>query len=86
MWVVVYFVPVIFIGAFFLLNLTLAVINSNFSEQHEKNAKQKLEKKLTKKPKLYGTESEEDIPDLLKMTRMGKSEVNAVHEFQKKLM
>jgi hypothetical protein len=25
-WVIIYFVPLVFIGAFFLLNLTLAVI------------------------------------------------------------
>jgi hypothetical protein len=34
-WVIFYFLPVIFIGAFFLLNLTLAVISSNFREKHE---------------------------------------------------
>lgn len=29
-----YFLPLVFIGAFFLLNLTLAVINSKFTEAH----------------------------------------------------
>ena len=29
---VVFFVPLVFIGAFFLLNLTLAVIKSKFSD------------------------------------------------------
>ena len=31
-YVFIYFVPLVFIGAFFLLNLTLAVINSKYSE------------------------------------------------------
>jgi hypothetical protein len=31
-----FFVPLVFIGAFFLLNLTLAVIKSKFSEEHQK--------------------------------------------------
>lgn len=30
----VYFIPIVFIGNFFLLNLTLAVIKSKFSEEH----------------------------------------------------
>ena len=30
-----YFVPLVFVGAFFLLNLTLAVINSKFTEAHK---------------------------------------------------
>jgi cell division protein FtsB len=36
----IYFLPLVFIGAFFLLNLTLAVINSKFTEaHHEQQAK-----------------------------------------------
>lgn len=31
-----FFIPLVFIGAFFLLNLTLAVIKSKFSEEHQK--------------------------------------------------
>lgn len=31
---IVFFVPLVFIGAFFLLNLTLAVIKSKFTEKH----------------------------------------------------
>lgn len=34
----IYFVPLVFIGAFFLLNLTLAVINSKFTEAHKEHA------------------------------------------------
>ena len=30
-----YFVPLVFIGAFFLLNLTLAVINTSFNDAQE---------------------------------------------------
>ena len=31
-WTILFFVPMVFIGAFFLLNLTLAVIQSSYSE------------------------------------------------------
>ena len=34
----IYFLPLVFIGAFFLLNLTLAVINSKFTEAHNEMA------------------------------------------------
>ena len=33
----VFMIPLVFIGAFFLLNLTLAVINSSFNETHKKH-------------------------------------------------
>jgi hypothetical protein len=33
----IYMVPLVFIGAFFLLNLTLAVINSSFNETHKRH-------------------------------------------------
>ena len=46
-WIVVYFIPIVFIGAFFLLKLTLAVIKSKFSEEH----KEKKTKKGTAKKK-----------------------------------
>ena len=35
-YVFLFFVPLVFIGAFFLLNLTLAVINSSFNENNRK--------------------------------------------------
>ena len=31
-WVILYFVPLVFIGAFFLVNLNLAVIKKSFNE------------------------------------------------------
>jgi len=34
----IFFIPLVFIGAFFLLNLTLAVIKSKFSEAHDAKA------------------------------------------------
>jgi len=44
-YIFVYFLPLVFIGAFFLLNLTLAVINSSFTEAHnEHQAKEAKEK------------------------------------------
>jgi len=36
----IYFLPLVFIGAFFLLNLTLAVINAKFTEAHKEHAVQ----------------------------------------------
>jgi hypothetical protein len=47
----VFFVPLVFIGAFFLLNLTLAVIKSKFTEKHN----------LTKHKFVNKTESTEEI-------------------------
>ena len=43
-WTFFFFVPMVFIGAFFLLNLTLAVIQSNYSETQAriKDEKKKL--------------------------------------------
>ena len=40
-----FFVPMVFIGAFFLLNLTLAVINSSFSETMRKHEEEQALKK-----------------------------------------
>lgn len=40
-YIPLYFLPLVFIGAFFFLNLTLAVINSKFTEAHSEQ--QKLE-------------------------------------------
>ncbi len=35
MIVFLYFIPLVFIGAYFMLNLTLAVINYKFNEAHK---------------------------------------------------
>jgi len=58
-----FFVPLVFIGAFFLLNLTLAVIKANFTEQHklrkmEKKEGRRMKKKRKKKKK--GSDEEEE--------------------------
>jgi hypothetical protein len=45
---ILYFVPIVFIGAFFLLNLTLAVIKSKFTEEHKAKSKNKGAKKKIK--------------------------------------
>lgn len=47
-YVFFFFVPLVFIGAFFLLNLTLAVINTSFNDAQEriKEAKEKQEKEI----------------------------------------
>jgi hypothetical protein len=36
-FIFVYFIMVVFLGAFFLLNLTLAVINSEFTKAHNEH-------------------------------------------------
>ena len=55
----------VFIGAFFLLNLTLAVINSSFSEtmrKHEENkAKLEAESRQFKLAKSQDEELQDDI-------------------------
>jgi len=43
-WTSLFFMPLIFIGAFFLLNLTLAVINSRFNDVHNKTKHSHLKK------------------------------------------
>jgi len=53
-----YFVPLVFIGAFFLLNLTLAVIKSKFSDVH--NTKESEVGKKKKKKKVREFENMDD--------------------------
>ena len=52
----IYFIPLIFIGAFFLLNLTLAVINSEFTKAH--NEHQAEEERLRNLKKNFDDEDE----------------------------
>ena len=40
---ILFFIPIVFIGAFFLLNLTLAVIKAKFTEEHSKRKRKKKE-------------------------------------------
>ena len=47
--IIVFFISSVFIGAFFLLNLTLAVINSSFSRMNEKYMKQAQEERDRKR-------------------------------------
>ena len=52
-WIFIYFYPIIFIGAFFLLNLTLAVIKAKFTEEmsaKQENAGPPKAKKLDDAP------------------------------------
>jgi len=60
--IIVFFISSVFIGAFFLLNLTLAVINSSFSRMNEKYQKQAAEEKERKK-KLIKQETKNDDED-----------------------
>lgn len=64
-WVVIYFIPIVFIGAFFLLNLTLAVIKSKFTEEHKnKKSFKKKKKAITKKRGIDDTSDEEEDQDV----------------------
>lgn len=38
----IFFIPLVFIGAFFLINLTIAVIKFNYTMAHTNNHKSKL--------------------------------------------
>lgn len=59
-WIVVYFYPIIFIGAFFLLNLTLAVIKAKFTEEMQ-NKKEAAAPKKKKCDDAASSSEDEDI-------------------------
>lgn len=59
-WIVIYFYPIIFIGAFFLLNLTLAVIKAKFTEEMAN----KKETAAPKKKKLDDAASSSEDEDM----------------------
>ena len=63
--VYLYFLPLVFIGAFFLLNLTLAVINSKYSETMEnikaQEAKAEREANLLSNAKLAGGDGDDEV-------------------------
>jgi len=59
-WVIAYFLPIIFVGAFFLMNLTIAVIKSKYSEEHKQMKLGKSLKKKRKKQRKVKIDSEED--------------------------
>ena len=73
-WIFIYFYPIIFIGAFFLLNLTLAVIKAKFTEemsnQQENGGPVKKKKKLDDAPP-----SSEDEDDLAKQVKEELDEI-----------
>ena len=48
-YVFLFFVPLVFIGAFFLLNLTLAVINTSFNESQQEVLRKKAEEEKEQK-------------------------------------
>jgi len=49
----------VFIGAYFLLNLTLAVINSKFTEAHKMQTKNKKNKRKKKYRKKFNDQNED---------------------------
>lgn len=46
-YIFIYFLPLVFIGAFFLLNLTLAVINSSFTDAHNEHQQREAKEKAS---------------------------------------
>lgn len=48
-FVFLFYVPLVLIGAFFLLNLTLAVINSSFTDTHRKHSENEKEELIKAK-------------------------------------
>lgn len=58
-----YFVLIVFVGAFFLLNLTLAVINSKFTEAH--NEQQEKDRMMMEMKTSKNTETDADIDTAL---------------------
>lgn len=68
-YVFFFFIPLVFMGAFFLLNLTLAVINSKFTEaHHEQEAKDAAEMQARVNILL----DQDGPPDLNKQDEMDK--------------
>jgi preprotein translocase subunit SecG len=65
-----FFVPLVLIGAFFLLNLTLAVINSKFTEEHKKQQTKDLNEMNKIKSKLHQGDNE------LEMAMKSKDEMS----------
>lgn len=61
--IIVFFISSVFIGAFFLLNLTLAVINASFSRMNEKYQKQEQEEKEKKRKLLMSQVKKDDDDD-----------------------
>jgi len=56
------FLPIVFLGAFFLLNLTLAVINSSFGRTHKHYQElEEIAKEKARKNKLRAAMKENDV-------------------------
>ena len=70
---IIYFIVLIFVGAFFLLNLTLAVIKAEFTSNSRETAHIKTQKRLTNNEKFIKKMHEHklDIIALLKKKRQG---------------
>ena len=51
-WVVLFFVIIVFVGSFFLLNLTLAVIKWQFSDAHVKKQEEAKARSIQRKKRL----------------------------------
>lgn len=62
---ILFFIPIIFIGAFFLLNLTLAVIKIKFTEEHQSKKEKGGNKKARPKIKVESSDEDDNPKDAL---------------------
>lgn len=60
-YIFLFFLPLVLIGAFFLLNLTLAVINSKFTEEHNKQQQKDLDALKTTHKSMNQADNELDL-------------------------
>jgi hypothetical protein len=74
-----YFIPLVFIGAFFLLNLTLVVIKSKFSEEHEANKQRKRHRKyILKKISKEEQKKQQEAKVAFKKIRIKNRKIHAM--------
>mmetsp|Transcript_115066 Transcript_115066/g.159627 ORF Transcript_115066/g.159627 Transcript_115066/m.159627 type:complete len:106 (+) Transcript_115066:1786-2103(+) len=77
-YIFLFFLPLVFLGAFFLLNLTLAVINTQFSRTH--NAAKEAEAKAKALAKKRRTKNEDEIELMLEDSAQKPDEIG-ISEF-----
>lgn len=63
-WIFIYFYPIVFIGAFFLLNLTLAVIKAKFTEEMNNKQENTNAAPVKKKKKLDDAAASSEDDDI----------------------
>lgn len=62
-WVIIFHFSMVIIGAWFLINLAIAVITKKFSEQHESRLEQKSAKKKVTLKRFGADDADDDGDD-----------------------